>query len=73
MQSTEGGRRFNQAVQNTGKAVLQTGKVVGGALTSAKGVLSSWWNTVTSPTSPPASNDGNSIQKDESSTDTIER
>jgi len=50
MQNTEGGRRFNQAVQNTGKAVLQTGKAVGGALTSAKGAFSSWWTNVTSPT-----------------------
>jgi hypothetical protein len=49
MQSTESGRRINQAVTSTGKAVAQTGKVVGVALTSAKGALSNWWSTMTTP------------------------
>jgi hypothetical protein len=52
MQNTEGGRRLNQAVTSTGKAMAQTGKAVGGALTTAKGALSSWWNTVTTTPAP---------------------
>jgi len=38
MQSTEGGRKINQAVANTGKAV-------GGAVTQAKGLISGWWSS----------------------------
>ena len=49
MQSSESGRRINQAVASTGKAVAQTGKAVGGVLTSAKGALSNWWSTMTTP------------------------
>jgi len=49
MQNTEGGRRLNQAVVSTGKAMAQTGKAVGGAISTAKGAFSSWWNTVTTP------------------------
>lgn len=43
IQNTEGGRRLNQAVANTGKAVAQTSKAV-------RGVFSSWWSTMTTPT-----------------------
>ncbi|GAB0096347.1 late secretory pathway protein AVL9 homolog [Sergentomyia squamirostris] len=44
IQSTEGGRKLNQAVNTTSKAV-------GGALLQAKGALSTWWSTIT--TTPP--------------------
>lgn len=74
MQNTESGRKLNQAMASTGKAVVTTSKavgkiyfyksliilltlkafwielklnyifVVGGALSQAKGALSSWWN-----------------------------
>jgi len=30
MQNTEGGRKLNQAMMNTGRAVAHTGKAVGG-------------------------------------------
>lgn len=40
MQSTEGGRKLNQAVNTTSKAV-------GGAITHAKGALSNWWSSMT--------------------------
>ena len=41
MQSTEGGRKLNQAVNTTSKAV-------GGAITQAKGAFSNWWSSMTS-------------------------
>lgn len=45
IQSSERGRRINRAVVSTGRAVAQTtGKVVGGALTSARSVVSSLWS-----------------------------
>ncbi|XP_043478388.1 late secretory pathway protein AVL9 homolog [Leptopilina heterotoma] len=40
MQNTESGRKLNQAM-------LTTGKAVGGALSQAKGAFSTWWNTLT--------------------------
>lgn len=40
MQNTESGRKLNQAM-------LTTGKAVGGALSHAKGAFSTWWNTLT--------------------------
>lgn len=40
MQSTEGGRKLNQAVNTTSKAV-------GGAITQAKGAFSNWWSSMT--------------------------
>lgn len=43
MQSTEGGRKLNQAVNTTSKAV-------GGALTQAKGAFSNWWSSITTTT-----------------------
>ncbi|XP_058064165.1 late secretory pathway protein AVL9 homolog [Anopheles bellator] len=42
IQNTEGGRKLNQAV-------ISTSRVVGGALTTAKGAFSSWWTSVTAP------------------------
>uniref|UniRef100_A0A8W7P741 UDENN domain-containing protein n=1 Tax=Anopheles coluzzii TaxID=1518534 RepID=A0A8W7P741_ANOCL len=40
MQNSESGRKLNQAVTNTSRAV-------GGALTTAKGAFSSWWTSFT--------------------------
>lgn len=51
MQNTEGGRKLNQAMASTGRAVATTGRAVGGALSQARGALSSWWSTLT--TAPP--------------------
>ncbi|CAB3372827.1 Hypothetical predicted protein [Cloeon dipterum] len=48
MQNTEGGRKLNQAMMNTGRAVAHTGKAVGGAISQAKGAFSSWWTNMTS-------------------------
>ncbi|XP_035900998.1 late secretory pathway protein AVL9 homolog [Anopheles stephensi] len=42
MQNSESGRKLNQAVTNTSRAV-------GGALTTAKGAFSSWWTSFTAP------------------------
>ncbi|XP_076360717.1 late secretory pathway protein AVL9 homolog [Tachypleus tridentatus] len=42
MQSSEKGRKLNQAV-------MSTGKVVGGAWTSAKSMMSSWWSSFGAP------------------------
>lgn len=39
MQSSEGGRKLNQAVNTTSKAIIQ-----------AKGAFSNWWSSVTTPT-----------------------
>lgn len=44
MHNTESGRKINQAVNNTSRAV-------GGALSQAKGALSNWWSAMT--TAPP--------------------
>ncbi|XP_064456810.1 late secretory pathway protein AVL9 homolog [Ornithodoros turicata] len=60
IQSSERGRKINQAVVSTGRAVAQTtGKVVGGALTSAKSVVSSLWShfNVSSQESLPSKED----------------
>lgn len=55
MQNTEGGRKLNQAMVSTGRAVATTGRAVGGALSHAKGALSSWWsNLLVSPDNRPA-------------------
>lgn len=42
MNNSESGRKINQAVNTTSKAV-------GGALTQAKGALSNWWSSMTTP------------------------
>lgn len=44
MHNTESGRKINQAVNNTSRAV-------GGALSQAKGAFSNWWSSMT--TAPP--------------------
>lgn len=54
MQNTEKGRKITSAAASTAaatsRAVSQTSKVVGGALTQAKGAFSQWWNTFQQPT-----------------------
>ncbi|RZF40280.1 hypothetical protein LSTR_LSTR015083 [Laodelphax striatellus] len=52
MQTTEGGRKLNQAMVSTGRAVATTGRAVGGAISQAKGALSSWWSNLTTAQSP---------------------
>ncbi|KAK9501707.1 hypothetical protein O3M35_012383 [Rhynocoris fuscipes] len=52
MQTTEGGRKLNQAMVSTGRVVATTGRAVGGAISQAKGALSNWWSNLT--TAPPA-------------------
>ncbi|KAF7987884.1 hypothetical protein HCN44_003747 [Aphidius gifuensis] len=47
MQNTESGRKINQAMVTTGRAVASTGKAVGGAISQAKGAFSNWWSTLT--------------------------
>lgn len=47
MQNSESGRKINQAVNNTSRAV-------GGAISQAKGAFSSWWSSIT--TAPANSN-----------------
>ena len=50
MQSSDSGRKFNQAMVSTGRAVATTSKAVGGAISQAKGVFSNWWsNLLVSP------------------------
>lgn len=45
MNSSESGRKLNQAVNTTSKAV-------GGALSQAKGAFSTFWSAFTAPTAP---------------------
>ncbi|KAK7109109.1 late secretory pathway protein AVL9 homolog [Littorina saxatilis] len=47
MQSTERGRKINAAVVQTGKYVAQTGRAVGGAFSSARSAVSSWFTSIT--------------------------
>ena len=42
MSNSESGRKLNQAVNTTSKAV-------GGALSQAKGAFSNWWSSITTP------------------------
>lgn len=51
MQTTEGGRKLNQAMVSTGRVVATTGRAVGGAISQAKGALTNWWSNLT--TVPP--------------------
>ncbi|CAH0554963.1 unnamed protein product [Brassicogethes aeneus] len=46
MQNTESGRKINQAMASTGRAVATTSKAVGGAISQAKGAFSSWWSNL---------------------------
>lgn len=45
MNNSESGRKINQAVNTTSKAV-------GGAITQAKGALSNWWSAITTQPTP---------------------
>uniref|UniRef100_A0A8D8Q2P0 Late secretory pathway protein AVL9 homolog n=1 Tax=Cacopsylla melanoneura TaxID=428564 RepID=A0A8D8Q2P0_9HEMI len=47
MQNTEGGRKLNQAMVNTTKALGTTSKAVGGAIAQAKGAVTTWWTSLT--------------------------
>lgn len=47
MQNTEGGRKLNQAMMNTGKTLVTTSKAVGGAIAQAKGAVTTWWSSLT--------------------------
>ncbi|XP_030382203.1 late secretory pathway protein AVL9 homolog [Scaptodrosophila lebanonensis] len=49
MQNSESGRKINQAVNTTSRAV-------GGAISQAKGAFSSWWSSIT--TAPPQGGNG---------------
>ncbi|KAH8386537.1 hypothetical protein KR093_001162 [Drosophila rubida] len=49
MQNSESGRKINQAVNTTSRAV-------GGAISQAKGAFSSWWSSIT--TAPPVNSAG---------------
>ncbi|XP_018321240.1 late secretory pathway protein AVL9 homolog isoform X2 [Agrilus planipennis] len=46
MQNTESGRKLNQAMASTGRAVATTSRAVGGALSQAKGAFSNWWSNL---------------------------
>jgi len=45
VQNSEKAKKLTIAAANTSRAVAATGKVVGGAITQAKGVFSQWWST----------------------------
>lgn len=53
VQNSERGRRLGSAVMSTSRSVVQTGRAVGqsvgGALNSAKSVMSSWFTTLSQP------------------------
>ena len=42
--SSQSGRKITAAAATTGKAVVSTGKAVGGAIYSARTSISSWWH-----------------------------
>ena len=42
--SSQSGRKITAAAATTGKAVVSTGKAVGGAIYSARSSISSWWH-----------------------------
>ncbi|XP_037612891.1 late secretory pathway protein AVL9 homolog [Sebastes umbrosus] len=53
MQNSERGKKIGNAMMTTSRSVVQTGKAVGqsvgGALTSAKSAMSSWFSTLAQP------------------------
>ncbi|XP_062235245.1 late secretory pathway protein AVL9 homolog [Platichthys flesus] len=61
VQNSERGKKIGNAMMTTSRSVVQTGKAVGqsvgGALTSAKSAMSSWFSTLAPPAAvtPPAS------------------
>lgn len=68
MQNSESGRKLNQAVNTTSRAV-------GGAISTAKGAFSTWWTSITAPVptatatadqnEPPSTNSNNNNEEDE--------
>uniref|UniRef100_A0A1Q3FWU8 UDENN domain-containing protein n=1 Tax=Culex tarsalis TaxID=7177 RepID=A0A1Q3FWU8_CULTA len=68
MQNSESGRKLNQAVNSTSR-------VVGGALTTAKGAFSTWWTSITAAVpagqqqQPTAQNDGAQSNNNSTTTD----
>lgn len=56
MSNSESGRKINQAVNTTSRAV-------GGALTQAKGAISSWWSAISTTTQPVLYNDDDTLDK----------
>uniref|UniRef100_A0A1A8PR47 AVL9 homolog (S. cerevisiase) n=1 Tax=Nothobranchius rachovii TaxID=451742 RepID=A0A1A8PR47_9TELE len=58
VQNSERGKKIGNAMMTTSRSMVQTGKIVGqsvgGALTSAKSAMSSWFSTLAQP-APPAS------------------
>ncbi|XP_061569529.1 late secretory pathway protein AVL9 homolog [Cololabis saira] len=60
VQNSERGKKFGNAMMTTSRSVVQTGKAVGqsvgGALTSAKSAMSSWFSTLSHP--PPVAGPG---------------
>lgn len=59
MQNSESGRKINQAVNNTSRAV-------GGAISQAKGAFSYWWSSITTnPTSAANSSTGGETTSDD--------
>lgn len=72
MQNSESGRKLNQAVNSTSR-------VVGGALTTAKGAFSTWWTSITAAVPaaqqaqiPTAQNDGAQSNNNSTTDDTSE-
>ncbi|CAL8311341.1 unnamed protein product [Merluccius merluccius] len=53
VQNSERGKKIGDAMVTTSRSVVQTGKAVGqsvgGALTSAKSAMSSWFSTLAQP------------------------
>ncbi|XP_061393184.1 late secretory pathway protein AVL9 homolog [Musca vetustissima] len=62
MQSTESGRKINQAVNNTSRAV-------GGALSQAKGAISGWWSSMTTTAATTGSSNTENRLTDQSKQD----
>lgn len=62
MQNSESGRKINQAVNNTSRAV-------GGAISQAKGAFSYWWSSITTtPANTNSANSDNTNNTNESNT-----
>lgn len=59
VQNSEKAKKLTIAAANTSRAVAATGKVVGGAITQAKGAFSQWWSTFQNPEQPSDEATGN--------------
>lgn len=62
MNNSESGRKINQAVNTTSKAV-------GGAISQAKGALSNWWSAITTQPTPTHTTTMDEIQRPLSSSE----